>query len=219
MTKDAFKTYIASNGQEFIFSNGVDYGYGYLASVSGDDVYDENYFQSYVERAKTEMGEKLNQTRMELCDIEIKDSDSICDVGIGGGAFVSKYTGQGFDVNPHAVQWLKENNYYANPYEFEFDYLTMWDVIEHIDNVKPLLNNVRKGVVISTPIYKDFYDVINSKHFKPNEHLWYFTDYGIRNYMRLFGFECVHADTRETDLGRESIGSYIFRKKAKYISL
>ena len=52
-----------------------------------------------------------------------------------------------------------------------------------------------------------------SKHFKPNEHLWYFTDRGIKRFMFEHGFGFFGQNELETDAGREGIGSYAFKRR------
>lgn len=188
----------------------VDLGIGYVEPTSTEEVYDESYFKSYVERTGTPIGLALNKARMQFTKKHYQ-GDWLCDVGVGGLAFCKEMKCAGFDVNPYAVKALKEEDLFMNPYEWDFDCISMWDVIEHIDDPSDLLSNV-KVVVLSTPIYKDFDDIIKSKHFKPNEHIWYFTNRGIEFYMEEFGFELKDRSDIETKIGRESIGSFCFKK-------
>lgn len=202
---------VCVNGSEFKYFD--DFGIGYLKNTKNDsDVYDEYYFESYKNREATRIGLLLNSSRIEYTIRSSENSKSVCDIGVGSGAFVKGYDCYGFDVNPYAVSYLKSINKFSNPYETKFDYITMWDVIEHIDCPEDLLTNVNKGVILSTPIYKNREHILTSKHFKPNEHIWYFTDTGIKHYMSLFGFECVTQHNEETLIGRESIGSYFFKR-------
>lgn len=206
------------NGNDIVWSEEL--GIGYLPSNSTDaEVYDSNYWKSYVEKSNTPIGWALNGARMHLTDMAIAMLDAktddecmfgVLDVGIGSGAFVERYGAYGFDVNPVANAWLKENKLFQNPYKQPVEIATMWDVIEHIDNPTDLLSNVTDAVVLSTPIYKSFTDCLKSKHYKPNEHIWYFTSDGLVRYMEFYGFTCYHEDYRETEIGRESIGSFIF---------
>ena len=54
---------------------------------------------------------------------------------------------------------------------------------------------------------------MQSKHFKPNEHVWYFTDWGLRLWFEEQGFDCLETNYDETNIGREGINSYVFRRK------
>jgi hypothetical protein len=138
--------------------------------------------------------------------------DDLCDVGVGSGQFVDTVKCKGTDVNEVANAWLKEHGYYVDD-ATKFKSLTLWDVIEHIEDPTSLLVNA-ENVFISTPIYVDAENCLRSKHLKPGEHIWYFTDEGIKYFMSRLGFEIVAESDCETKLGRESILSYYFTKAA-----
>ena len=64
------------------------------------------------------------------------------------------------------------------------------------------------------PIYGDDLDrVPKSKHFKPGEHLYYFSEKGLLKWMEVYGFEVMEKNTFEKLAGRNRIYSYAFRKK------
>ena len=91
--------------------------------------------------------------------------------------------------------------------------MTFWDSLEHIARPEVLLSKVTgQTVFISTPIYTDAEDCIRSKHFKPKEHYWYWTDWGLRGWLRELGFAVVKSHERETDAGREAIGTYVAKR-------
>lgn len=201
--------FVASNGEHFLFN--TDFCIGYLPSNAGDEPYDEEYFHNYRKSAFTDIGLALTEARIDLVESNTLWEDRVCDVGVGSGEFAS-WCNHGYDVNPFAVEFLKDMGVYANPYEEEFDYLCFWDVLEHIDNPSEVLSKAKKGVFISMPIYYGFQDIIDSKHFKPNEHIWYFSVVGLTKFMQLEGFELMQFDMRETDIGRHQIGSFFFKR-------
>lgn len=201
--------YIASNGESLYFD--TDLCVGYLASRAGDSTYDKDYFLNYRQSAFTEIGMALTEARINLVRDNTLWEDKICDVGVGSGEFAI-WCNNGYDVNPHAVEFLKTVGVFANPYEEEFDYLCFWDVLEHIDDPREILDRAKKGVFISMPIYRDFNDIVYSKHFKPNEHIWYFSVHGLVKHMLECDFELVVFDKRETVIGRHEIGSFFFRR-------
>ena len=134
------------------------------------------------------------------------------DVGIGGGRFVSERPlTWGFDVNPAAVAWLKGRDLFHDPYEHLVDAVTFWDSLEHIHDPRPLLANVRKFVFVSLPIFEDVAHVLRSKHFKKEEHCWYFSARGFESFMLSLGFQMVERNTMEQSC-REDISSYVFRR-------
>ena len=64
------------------------------------------------------------------------------------------------------------------------------------------------------PIFRDLPDLLASKHFKPNEHIYYFTRQGLIDFFEHFGFVCLLTDRFETtSFGREGIESFAFLRK------
>ncbi|MNG41039.1 hypothetical protein D3C84_1299630 [compost metagenome] len=57
-------------------------------------------------------------------------------------------------------------------------------------------------------------DVLQSKHYKPGEHLHYWTLPGFVNWCEAQGFELQEANHAESELGREGITSFAFKRTA-----
>jgi hypothetical protein len=91
--------------------------------------------------------------------------------------------------------------------------MTLWDVMEHIHEFPGLLENVRQWLFLSLPIFSDAGHVLRSKHFKPAEHCWYFSRDGLVFALETCGFALITESTIETELGREDIGSFAFRRE------
>jgi hypothetical protein len=177
--------------------------------------YEGDYWDSYVERDASPMGKALTQARIDLVrGFMGHEAHKVVDIGIGGGRFVEEMNCLGFDVNDKAIEWLDDNNRLVNPYWQDVDSITCWDSLEHIPDMEALLDRVRRFVFVSMPIYKDQSDCLKSKHYKPGEHIWYFTTNGLIQYMDKLGFECLLVDDRETQIGREGILSFAFRRIA-----
>jgi len=170
--------------------------------------YGADYWEIYQGYAANEVGAKITDARINFVQSNIGTLGGICDVGIGSGQFVDTVKCKGTDVNPLAIQWLKDNKCYAEDLS-SFKTLTLWDVLEHIEDPTDLLSSA-DNLFISTPIYEDVTHVLSSKHLKPGEHIWYFTDAGLRNYLGLFGFVACSKSNFESSLGRDSISSYHF---------
>lgn len=198
--------YPTPNGRDLLWR--PDLGIGFLPS--NGLTYEDDYWEKYQRYKFTELGQKLNDYRIEVVKLDLPEKALICDVGIGSGHFVETFAHHGFDVNPVAVGWLKRFGYFANPYVEKFDALTFWDVLEHIDNPTPLLKT--DFVFVSLPIHTDVDACLRSKHLRPNEHLWHFTHEGFILYMRLHGYNLLRYDDGETRLGREDIVSYTFKR-------
>jgi Methyltransferase domain len=138
---------------------------------------------------------------------------TIVDVGIGGGRFVKDHADAfGFDINPAAVKWLKINRAYCDPYSEVVEAATFWDSLEHIHDPAPVLANIRRFVFVSLPIFQGAEHVLRSKHFRPDEHCWYFTRGGFEWFMHRFGFRRIDHSVIEQMAGREDIESFAFER-------
>jgi Methyltransferase domain len=143
---------------------------------------------------------------------------TLIDVGIGSGAFIElrrdrRRTTYGYDVNPAGIAWLEERALLVDPYLVSFDALTLWDVLEHMPDFQSLLANVSEWLFVSLPIFRDAEHALRSKHFRSDEHYWYFTRDGLVAAMKMCGFALVTESVIETELGREDIGTFAFRRE------
>lgn len=190
-------------------------GIGWYPVEAGIEPYDAEYFARFDRDAQTPIGRALMMARCDFVDRHYQGM--LVDVGIGSGAFIERrsheQTTWGYDVNPAGIKWLEERKLFADPYRAPFDAMTLWDVLEHIPYYPPLLANVHKWLFVSTPIFRDAEHVLRSKHFRPDEHCWYWTKPGLVYAMKQCGFVLVSESTVETDLGREDIGTFAFRRE------
>ena len=176
--------------------------------------YDDDYWQKYRRYDATPTGELLTTCRLDL--VHRFNVGSVIDIGIGGGKFVESCPGAlGFDINPAAIDWLKSGGKWADPYATIFEAATFWDSLEHIHNPRPILRNVRRYCFVSLPIFKDCNHILRSKHFRKDEHCWYFTRRGINLFMRSFGFKQLERSTMEQACGREDIETYVFERTGR----
>ncbi|HBO4895095.1 TPA: methyltransferase domain-containing protein [Pseudomonas aeruginosa] len=171
--------------------------------------YSGPYFEKYQALDATPMGAALTAARVDM--VRRHFDGEVLDVGIGGGRFVIESGGNGFDVNEEAVQWLKSRNAYADPYK-GVAAITCWDSLEHVPDPEALVRSVGEWVFVSMPVYKDQADCLKSKHFKPGEHLHYWSVRGLVGWFAKMNFGCVEINERESDLGREGITSFAFRR-------
>ncbi|MCV0161054.1 class I SAM-dependent methyltransferase [Pseudomonas aeruginosa] len=171
--------------------------------------YSGPYFEKYQALDGTPMGAALTAARVDM--VRRHFDGEVLDVGIGGGRFVIESGGKGFDVNEEAVQWLKSRNAYADPYK-GVAAITCWDSLEHVPDPEALVRSVGEWVFVSMPVYKDQADCLKSKHFKPGEHLHYWSVRGLIGWFAKMNFGCVEINERESDLGREGITSFAFRR-------
>jgi hypothetical protein len=171
--------------------------------------YDAGYFAKYLGYRNTPLGRSLTQARVDLVN-RYWDGELI-DVGIGCGAFVdARPNTLGYDINPIGVQWLQEKGLYRDPYREPVEAVSLWDVLEHIPDFDRLLACVRARVFVSMPVFSGPCEVLASKHFRPDEHCWYFTSFGFLGVMRSLGWELLEHNEEESRLGREGIASFAF---------
>lgn len=188
-------------------------GIGYLPVTEAP--YDADYWAKYERYAASPMGQELNRVRQALVQRHAGNDASVIDVGIGCGDFVKRRPGPtfGFDVNPVGVRWLKDRRLWRDPNEQPADALTFWDVIEHIPDPAAMLANARRFVFASLPIWPGPGAPGDGwKHFRRDEHCWYFTRGGFLRWMAEYGFACVDWGTWETEAGREDIETFAFRR-------
>lgn len=173
------------------------------------------YYERYVTLKASEIANKLNLCRTSITQ---KYCKSILDIGIGSGEFIksSKLKTYGFDINPIAITWLESQGLFKNPYESmpEVDGLSFWDSLEHIPNPNALLSLMRSGqyAFIALPIFEDLEKVKQSKHYKPNEHYYYFSKDGMIKYMQDSNFTLIEITDDESQAGRDGILTFVFLK-------
>lgn len=207
------QTLPAGLNNTFLWSEELGYGWHTAPAMH----YDSGYFAHYQKLDAAPMGAALTKARVELVS-KFAPSGLIVDIGIGGGRFVEDGRAMGFDVCPDAVRWLKDSGRWVDVYdkwyggEQHLTAITCWDSLEHIPEPEKLLARVREWLFVSMPIYKDMQDVLTSKHYKPGEHLHYWTLAGFIAWCERQGFEVQEVNHAEEELGREGITSFAFRR-------
>lgn len=192
-----------------------DVGVGFLEPQEAFD-YGADYFANYQTLADGDIARQLNAARVAMLKRHVRPhAEVIIDVGIGAGTFIEAAEAAnlrvfGYDINPRGVEWLVTRKLLRDPFTQRVDVACFWDALEHIANPTALLANVTRAVLVSLPIFRDASHVRASKHYKPGEHIWYFTEPGIRWFMDGQGFACVGHNTAEMQCGREDIHSFAF---------
>lgn len=190
-------------------------GMGYFPVT--ENPYDDAYFQKYVDYAATPLGRELTRLRVYLVD-RWAGSVDLVDVGSGCGQFIQRRNGRnggktyGYDINPRSIEWLERFDCYKDPYRERFTAATFWDTIEHIPDVHRILAHIKTWVFCSLPIFSGVRHVMNSKHYKPGEHCFYWTRDGFVGWMKAHGFELREWNHDETKAGREDIQTFAFQR-------
>jgi hypothetical protein len=212
----------------FCYRNGI----VYQTDMSSPIEYGKTYYENYKKLAQTEMGHKLNTFRANL--VHSYGCKNVLDYGCGPGGFMDVWTvseyGQcdGYDINPYIISDLKEMNHWVQAEvlpdgsgvvfgsaQRPYDAVTFWDSLEHVRAPSYTLSLTTPGqfVFVTMPIFTNFTALRWNKHFKPNEHFYYFTHHGIVSYFHDCGFEFLDATDEETKLGRCDISTFVFRRR------
>lgn len=196
-------------------------GIAYQIDMSKSVPYDKAYFDKYVAFEKTELGIKLNEYRVNMVELYCRHL-KIIDIGAGCGTFVkmankNDLNAYGYDINEYTINWLKRRNLYhdISAGDIDFTGITFWDSLEHIPEPQRILRNINLGayVFVSIPIYGDFDDIENSKHYRPDEHYYYFTAAGLMKWFREYGLCLIGRNDFESEMGRENIKTFTFEKR------
>jgi 2-polyprenyl-3-methyl-5-hydroxy-6-metoxy-1,4-benzoquinol methylase len=178
--------------------------------------YGAAYLENYDRYAAGPISDAINAGRVAMVARHAPAGASVLDFGAASGIFVRQaaswgFAAKGFDVIPDAVRRLKEADLYADDLG-AFEAVTMWDSIEHLEKPERSLKHIRKGgyLFASIPIFEDLRHVRESKHYKPGEHLYYWTAQGFIDWIAFYGFRLLEQSSHETDAGRESIGAFAF---------
>lgn len=178
----------------------------------GQNAEGENYFDHYAALDGSEIAKRINEGRVALVNKYVGEETEVLDVGIGCGQFIeARPNTLGNDVNPKAIQWLGERDKLAENLE-RFRAFTFWDVLEHVAEPARYFKHMRDGswLFACLPIFKDLDLVRKSKHYKPGEHLYYWTEPGFIEWMALYRWRLRERSIQEIIAGRDSIMSFAF---------
>lgn len=176
--------------------------------------YDADYFSKCRGYEGQPIAEAISEGRIALVERHFGDGP-LLDVGVGSGEFVRKRGKNtfGYDVNPEAEFWLRKEGRWSSAFTV-FKAFTFWDVIEHVPEPDDYLDRVVDGsyVFACLPVFADLRLIRESKHYRPGEHLYYFTRRGFISWMRAKGFRHLETAWHEVAAGRDSIVSFAFRR-------
>jgi hypothetical protein len=180
--------------------------------------YGQAYFEKYMNFRGSKIANQINEARIDL--VSKFNCSCLLDVGIGSGEFITKtpIKTYGYDVNKFGQEWLKKRKIFIDPYiniPPEVNGITCWDVIEHMQYPTNFLDLISPNcyLFIAIPIINNLHFVRKSRHFRPNEHYYYFTKQGLISYLCDVGFNFLTHNELEIQAGREQIESFVFIKK------
>lgn len=192
-----------------------EHGVAYQRDMTERVPYDESYFNKCLGYEDQAIAIKINAGRIDLVNRHAGVATQVLDVGVGSGEFIKKRPFTfGHDVNPKAVEWLKSWERWS--YDFStFAAFTFWDVIEHVEDPNCYFNQIKPGAFLFTslPIFSDINRIRGSRHYRPGEHLYYWTESGFVEWMGCYGFELLERADFEIHAGRDSILSFAFQRR------
>lgn len=217
---------------------------GTLRTIYSYDIsqYSDDYAKTYLGYSLTETNLPLNLYRLGLVARFLKGKASILDIGCCIGEFVKfaepHYNCVGFEPNLSAANIAQHRC--SSPIitalngQFpKFNAITLFDVIEHLEDPVGLLSFLRDNyleddgvLVISTPnisaVSLDPAGVTPEKlskwkHYKPKEHLFLFSALAMQQALAKKGFSMIHADTIESDLRPGNPNSDLFTMVGKRV--
>jgi hypothetical protein len=191
----------------------LEQGMAYQKDQSSLVAYDGAYFDKLSGYEGSDICEAIHQGRVALVDKYTKGLPVI-DIGIGCGEFVKRRPQTwGYDVNPTAEAWLRDRGLWRDTFTGFAGY-TLFDVIEHIPDPNDYFQFIAQGSYLFTsiPIFDELTRIRESKHYRPGEHLYYWTRNGFVQWMGKYGFTLLEEDDFETRAGRESILSFAFNR-------
>jgi hypothetical protein len=190
-----------------------EHGVAYQRNRQHIVAYDEPYYTKCTSYAGQEIERRIIAGRLDMVARRVA-GNRVLDVGIGSGAFVkSRPNTWGCDVNPVAIEWLKRNDLWSEHLD-RFAGVTMWDVIEHLQVPELYLRQIQLHayLFVSIPVFYGLGAIRLSKHYRPGEHLQYWTEEGFVAWVEQHGFRVLERSDHEIQAGRESVMSFALQR-------
>jgi SAM-dependent methyltransferase len=184
------------------------------------NMYGSAYADNYLKYAGSEVNTSLQLFRLGLVSRWLQRGDKILDVGCCVGEFLrfaEKYYGcVGFEPNEKAIEKRrcsakihKTLNGLIRPVKC----ITMFDVLEHIQEPREFLNTLYLQyllpggiLIVTTPDVQAVSDreLRGWKHYKPEEHLFLYSERGLEILLQSIGFKVIHWGREESDIRPEN---------------
>lgn len=179
--------------------------------------YGPDYFKEYQFRYDTNIGQRLNKFRKSYVECFSTDGD-ILDYGTGYGGLVTSdplNRWYGFDINPLTADRLGSR--FSEDWQ-SFPNISFFDVLEHFEDPRPMLKEIKTGVrlFITIPLWNGDWNTKDGlrdwKHWRPGEHYLYASCYGFEKMMEDESFQLIDKNQIETSLGREDSYTFAYQK-------
>lgn len=150
----------------------------------------------------------------------LKDDSKVLDIGYGDGEFIRALRKCGVDAIGYDVHSDSLGVPTVSDLSGKYDVVTLYDALEHVENLETILKINTEYFIVTVPNFllnQSDDQIRNWKHYKPNEHLHYFTEASILALFRRHDFDCLLVHNVE-DLIRTKNGqnantmTYIFKR-------
>ena len=151
---------------------------------------------------------------------DLTSSCAILDVGYNTGGFLKlalqyEYKPYGIEVNKYAIKqspWI-QNISWDEVGDIDFKLVSFFDSLEHMRNLEVLRSMRTAFILVSFPDVgdRDIEALKTWKHYRPNEHLFYFNRYTLKGLMNNIGYDLIVYENVEGPI-REDITTGIFKK-------
>jgi len=168
-------------------------------------IYDINFYEKTL-RQNSATAEFINFIRWDW--VEQCHAKTVLDYGCGAGWFRAfrrnGATVDSFDIMPVPQTGINHN---------EYDLVCFWDVIEHLPDLAIAEDLIRRSryTAMTIPIMPDDVELKTWKHYKPGEHLHYFTVDGIHDWMRNLNRKLIKVGQPECP-PRTDVWSFLYEK-------
>lgn len=168
--------------------------------------YTDDYHEAQRLRARTDFGSKLTAARADLVQAWCRPMsfDLLLDFGAANGHFVAEMNRRGIHAEAHDLR-DPHPELWSQPWTI----VTFFDSLEHVIDPAAHLQLARHCAIVTIPVAESREAWLASKHFKPPEHLSFWTTDGFPKWVRRFTpFRVVHHTAIEQDLGREGVATF-----------
>lgn len=154
--------------------------------------YDSNYILNYF---KHNTMRQLSLLRAGLVEGFLGQSvGKVLDFGYGSGDFLrvmSKNGWQTFGIDVHGLNLGIKDVVEEELYDISWDIVTFFDSLEHLQNFNILKEIHSENIIVSIPIFygKNISTIVDWKHYKPGEHLHYFSLKSIEKLFKRYDYQ------------------------------
>jgi len=182
-------------------------------------IYDKDYYDRYIERAKSTLGQAIYKARWELIGKHLQKGivlDYGCGPNISNESAPKTFETYGYDINPSSGLTKIPDK--------KWDAILFWDSLEHIPDFGGEIKKLDpEYLFITTPNLEAVNGSIKEwKHYRPGEHIYYFDQYSLEVILDNFGYEILEKNFEEGKLRDPKKPNHIIgivaRKKSGSVS-